>query len=152
MSKRRTELSKYRSPSTGDYCTPAQYIAEIICQKQAKQEKVGTLPYKFWNLPKWKKIYIRQVSLANKLINEYGEEAVIKFVKSSAGKNTISLGARNVKKEIEKIKFALDNAPEHDTIEVIKVETLQFKTRKSFGNKTLVNRLKEIESDTNNNG
>jgi hypothetical protein len=150
--KIQTALSKYKSPSTGDFCTSAQYVAELICQKLAKHEKVGTLPYKFWNLPKWKKIYIRQVSLANKLIKEYGEEPVIKFVKSSAGKNTISLGARNVKKEIEKIKFALDNTPKRDTIEIIAIEPLEFKPRKSFGTKTLVNRLKDIESDMNNNG
>jgi len=150
MSKEITK--KYKSPSTGDFCTSAQYVAEIICQRCATHEKAGTLPYKFWNLPKWKKIYIRQVSLANKLIKEYGEEPVIKFVKSSTGKKTISLGARNVKKEIEKIKFALDNAPKSDTIEVIRTESLEFKPRKSFGSKTLINRLKEIEDGINNNG
>jgi hypothetical protein len=142
-----SNIKKYRSPSTGDLCTSAQYVAEIICQKAAHHEKAGTLPYKFWNLPKWKKLYIRQVSLANKLIKEYGEESVIKFVKSSAGKKTISLGARNVKKEIEKIKYALDNAPKHDTIQVSENTTLEFKPRKPFGSKTLLNRLKEIEND-----
>lgn len=146
MSKQRTDISKYKSPSTGDFCTTAQYVAEIVCQKQATHEKIGTLPYKFWNLPKWKKIYIRQISLANKLIKEYGEEPVIKFIKSKAGSKTISLGARNVRKDIEKIKIALDNAPEHVTIEVIKIEPLEFKSRKSFGNKTLIQRLKEIEN------
>jgi len=73
MSKHRTDLSKYKSPSTGDFCTPAQYVAEIICQRQAKHEKAGTLPYKFWNKGKWKSIYIRQIGLANKLIKEFGE-------------------------------------------------------------------------------
>jgi hypothetical protein len=145
--KTQTSINKYKSPSTGDFCTCAQYIAEIICQKQATHEKLGTLPYKFWNLPKWKKIYIRQVGLASNLVKEYGEEPVVKFVRSSAGKKTISLGARNVKKEIEKIKFTLDNAPKHATIEVIRTEPLEFKPRKSFGSKTLVNILKEIEND-----
>lgn len=149
MSRKQTQVSKYKSPSTGDFCTSAQYVAEIICQKQATHEKLGTLPYKFWNLPKWKKTYIRQVSLANKLIKEYGEEPVIKFVKSKNGSKTISLGARNVKKDIEKIKYALDNAPKCDTIEVIKIEPLEFKSRKSFGNKTLIQRLKEIENGNN---
>jgi len=145
-----TSVKKYKSPSTGDFCTAAQYVAEIICQKCATHEKAGTLPYKFWNLPKWKKLYIRQVSLANKLIKEYGEEPVIKFVKSSAGKKTISLGARNVKKEIEKIKNTLDKAPRHDTIQVIEVAPMEFKSRPSFGVKTLVNRLKEIENESSN--
>jgi len=147
MSKQRTELSKYKSPSTGDFCTPAQYIAELVCQKQAKHEKAGTLPYKFWNTPKWKKIYIRQVSLANKLIKEYGEEPVIKFASSKAGSNTISLGARNVRSDIEKIKFLLDNAPKRDTIEVIESAKGSFAPRKTFGSKTLIQRLKEVEDD-----
>ena len=147
MSKQRTDLSKYKSPSTGDFCTPAQYVAEIVCQKCATHQKTGTLPYKFWNLPKWKKIYIRQVALANTLIKEYGEEPVIKFITSSSGKNTISLGARNVKKEIEKIKNLLDNAPKSVTMEVTSRETLEFKPRKSFGKKTLIERLKEIENE-----
>lgn len=147
MSKQRTELSKYKSPSTGDFCTPAQYVAELICQKQAKHEKAGTLPYKFWNLPKWKKIYIRQVSLANKLIKEYGEEPVIKFVSSKAGSKTISLGARNVKSEIEKIKFALDNAPKCATIEVFETPSGVFTSRKTFGIKTLAQRLKEVDNE-----
>jgi hypothetical protein len=150
MSRKRTEISKYKSPSTGDFCTSAQYIAEIICQKQATHEKAGTLPYKFWNLPKWKKIYIRQVSLANKLIKEYGEEPVVKFVKSKSGSKTISLGARNVKAEIEKIKFVLDNAPKRDTMEVIQVEPLKFKSRPSFGSKTFLERIKEVENGDSN--
>lgn len=150
--KQQTNIKKYKSPSTGDFCTPAQYVAEIICQRCATHEKAGTLPYKFWNLPKWKKIYIRQVSLANKLIKEYGEEPVIKFVKSSSGKKTISLGARNVKKDIEKIKYTLDNSAKHVTIEVTQPEVSEFKPRKSFGTKTLINRLKEIENEHNGSG
>jgi hypothetical protein len=145
--KTQTSINKYKSPSTGDFCTTAQYVAEIICQRYAKHEKAGTLPYKFWNLPKWKKIYIRQVSLANKLIKEYGEEPVVKFTTSSVGLKTISLGARNVKKEIEKIKFVLDNSQKRATIEVVEIETLEFKPRKSFGSKTLISRLREIEND-----
>ena len=148
--KEQSNINKYKSPSTGDFCTTAQYVAEIICQRHAKHEKAGTLPYKFWNLPKWKKIYIRQVSLANKLIKEYGEDPVVKFIKSSAGSRTISLGARNVKQEIEKIKFTLDNAPQRDTIEVIEIQPSEFKSRKSFGSKTLISRLKEIENDNSN--
>lgn len=146
--KKQTELSRYKSPSTGDFCTSAQYVAELVCQKKATHEKVGTLPYKFWNLPKWKKEYIRQVSLANKLIKEFGDEAVVKFIKSKSGSKTISLGARNVKSEIEKIKNNLDSAPKCDTIQVnaLEVESLEFRTRKSFGIKTLIQRIKEVDN------
>lgn len=146
MSKQRTDLSKYKSPSTGDFCTPAQYTAEIICQRQAKHEKAGTLAYKFWNKGKWKNIYIRQVGLANKLIKEFGEDAMMKFLNSKEGVKTISLGARNVKNSLQKIRIELDNAPSHDTIEIVQTEDLIYTPRQSFGNKTLLQRLKEIEN------
>jgi hypothetical protein len=146
MSKYRTDLSKYKSPSTGDFCTPAQYVAEIICQRQAKHEKAGTLPYKFWNKGKWKSIYIRQIGLANKLIKEFGEDAMMKFVNSKEGIRTISLGARNVKSSLQKIRIELDNVPKHDTIEIIEVKESTYAPRQSFGNKTLLQRLKEIEN------
>ena len=146
MSKHRTDLSKYKSPSTGDFCTPAQYVAEIICQRQAKHEKAGTLPYKFWNKGKWKSIYIRQIGLANKLIKEFGEDAMMKFVNSKEGIRTISLGARNVKNSLQRIRIELDNAPKQDTIEIIEVKESVYTPRQSFGNKTLLQRLKEIEN------
>ena len=146
MSKRRTDLSKYKSPSTGDFCTPAQYVAEIICQRQAKHEKAGILPYKFWNKGKWKNIYIRQIGLANKLIKEFGEDAMMKFLNSKEGFKTISLGARNVKNSLQKYRIELDNAPRHDTIEIVEIEELIYAPRQSFGNTTLLQRLKEIEN------
>jgi hypothetical protein len=146
MPKQRTDLSKYKSPSTGDFCTPAQYVAEIICQRQAKHEKAGTLPYKFWNKGKWKSIYIRQIGLANKLIKEFGEDAMMKFVNSKEGIRTISLGARNVKNSLQRIRIELDNAPKHDTIEIIEVKQPIYAPRQSFGSKTLLQRLKEIEN------
>jgi hypothetical protein len=146
MSKQRTDLSKYKSPSTGDFCTPAQYVAEVICQRQAKHEKAGTLPYKFWNKGKWKSIYIRQIGLANKLIKEFGEDAMMKFINSREGIKTISLGARNVKNSLQKIRIELDNTPKHDTIEIIEVKESIYAPRQSFGSKTLLQRLKEIEN------
>jgi hypothetical protein len=144
--KRQTSLSRYKSPSTGDFCTFAQYVAEIICQRQAKHEKIGTLPYKFWNKGKWKSIYIRQIGLANKLIKEFGEDSVMKFINSKEGVKTISLGARNVKISLQKIRIELDSAPKHDTIEIIEVKESIYTPRQSFGNKTLLQRLKEIEN------
>ena len=144
MSKERTDLSKYRSPSTGDYCTAAQYTAEIICQRIADKDKVGTLAYKFWNQPKWKKTYIRQVSLANKLIKEYGDDFV-RFIKSKSGKNIISLGMKDIKKKFEQFR---SNLKEEKPIEVKEPqEKAVFTSRRSFGSKTMFSKIKEIDND-----
>jgi hypothetical protein len=146
MSKQRTDLSKYRSPSTGDYCTSAQYIAEIICQRIADKEKIGTLAYKFWNQPKWKKTYIRQVSLANKLIKEYGDDFV-RFIKSKSGSKIISLGTKDIKKKFEMFR---SNLTTEKPIEVKEPqEKAVFKPRGSFGSKTMFSKIKEIDNGTN---
>lgn len=151
MSKQQTDLKKYRSPSTGDFCTAAQYIAEIICQRIADKDKLGTLAYKFWNQDKWKKTYIRQVSLANKLVKEYGDDFV-RFIKSKSGKFIISLGMRDIKQRFEKFRKTLDKPDPDDTIEVKKSERLEYKSRQSFGSKTLVQRIKEVDNGRNNDG
>lgn len=151
MSKQQTDLKKYRSPSTGDFCTAAQYIAEIICQRIADKNKLGTLAYKFWNQDKWKKTYIRQVSLANKLVKEYGDDFV-RFIKSKSGKFVLSLGMRDIKQRFEKFRKTLDNPDPDDTIEVKKSERLEYKPRQSFGSKTLVQRIKEVDNGRNNDG
>ena len=151
MSKQQTDLKKYRSPSTGDFCTAAQYIAEIICQRIADKDKLGTLAYKFWNQDKWKKTYIRQVSLANKLVKEYGDDFV-RFINSKSGKFVLSLGMRDIKQRFEKFRKTLDNPDPDDTIEVKKSERLEYKPRQSFGSKTLVQRIKEVDNGRNNDG
>lgn len=151
MSKQQTDLKKYRSPSTGDFCTAAQYIAEIICQRIADKDKLGALAYKFWNQDKWKKTYIRQVSLANKLVKEYGDDFV-RFIKSKSGKFVLSLGMRDIKQRFEKFRKMLDNPDPDDTIEVKKSERLEYKPRQSFGSKTLVQRIKEVDNGRNNDG
>ena len=144
MSKQRTDISKYRSPSTGDYCTAAQYIAEIICQRIADKDKIGTLAYKFWNQPKWKKTYIRQVSLANKLIKDYGDDFV-RFIKSKSGSRIISLGTKDIRKKFEMFR---SNLTTEKPIEVKEPqEKAVFTSRRSFGSKTMFSKIKEIDND-----
>ena len=41
MPKRPTEKSRYKSPSSGDYVTCAQYIAEVMCTRMAEKENIG---------------------------------------------------------------------------------------------------------------
>ena len=144
MSKQRTNVSKFRSPSTGDFCTEAQYVAEILCQRQAKKEKVGNLAYKFWNQGKWKKIYIRQISLSNKLIKEFGEGVLIRFINSREGSDIFSLGMKTIKNKIENFKKSLDKQSSQEIIEVTRTDIDQ--KRKTFGQKTLIQKLKEIDN------
>ena len=82
MAKERSDRSKYTSPSTGEFCTCAQYVAELMCTRMAQRKNQGTQAYKFWTTDKWKKIYQFQVILANRLISKYSEIALVKAVQS----------------------------------------------------------------------
>ena len=79
MAQKRSKVSRFKSPSTGEYCTIAQYIAEILMQRKAEKDNVGSLPYKFWNKQQ-KKAYTRQVQNVNKLIGEFGEKRVYDYL------------------------------------------------------------------------
>ena len=147
MSRKRSDVSKYKSPSTGEYCTAAQYIAEIICQRIADKDKIGTLAYKFWNNEKWKKTYIRQVGIANKLIKAWGDESVVRFIKSKKGTKILSLGIKGIECQIEIFKNHLDNRKSSDTIDVERISN--YTSRKPYGKKSLLTRIKEIDNGKN---
>ena len=68
MAKRkRTEKSKYKHQSTGDHCTCAAYVAEIMCMKYAEYKNVGSLPFKFWSVKPWDWTFKKQLIAANKI-------------------------------------------------------------------------------------
>jgi len=109
MDKKRTEKKPYCSPTTGEPCSAAQYIAEIVCLRNFKKKQMGDPSFKFWNKEE-KSIYQGQVVTANKLINEYGVEAVLNYINFNKG--IYSLGHFNpikfIKDGISKTKWILD--------------------------------------------
>ena len=113
-----TEKSRYKSPSTGEYCTCAQYISEIVCGRMAEKENVGTQPYKFWNTPKWKKVYQYQAVLANRLLKRYREAAIIKALHSPECKNMYSLRYPRLESVIRKYEQVIDQQSSVTTIEI----------------------------------
>ena len=118
MSKKRTDKSNYKSPSTGEYCTAAQYIAEIVCQRQAEKDNVGTPAYKFWNTEKWKKSYTHQIILANRLVKEYDERAIIKALNSGRGRSIYSLRFPGLEDMIVKEQLALKRSDGEESIKL----------------------------------
>jgi hypothetical protein len=125
MKKRaRTEKSKYKHKSTGDYCTCAAYVAEILCANNAQHQNKGSLPYKFWNIKPWDWTFKKQVILARKFIKKLNSpraEAIVRkyheIIKSQAAKEAQVL----------------------DVIENAKT------SKKKFGKKSGLSKLREIE-------
>ena len=149
MTKERTEKSNYKSPSTGDYCTCAQYIAEIMCTRMEEKENEGTQAYKFWNTPKWRKTYGYQIVLANRLAKEYPCEAIVKAINSKELKHMYSLGYPGLPKIIQKYQKIIESQKPTETNIIIQEKP---KTRtSSFGKKSQLQRLRNIDGEEKKN-
>ena len=146
MGKKRTEVSKYQSPSTGEYCTCAQYVAEIMCTRMAQKENEGTQAYKFWNTEKWKKSYTHQIILANRLVKKHDERAIIKALNSNRGKSIYSLRFPGLEDLITKEERILQRSDAQDSINVEDIET-DSKPRKPFGNKSTISKLRDLDDE-----
>lgn len=94
------EVSKYKSPSTGEYVMTHQYIAELmVARKAAKLNK--DLPYKYWNgTDEWAKEFKSQVGTAAQLLKKYSSSVIIKAI--LAVKWAYSLRTAKLVEEIEK--------------------------------------------------
>ncbi len=105
MAKKRSQKSRYPSRYSPDgWVHAGQYITELICEKKAKADDIGELPLKFWELKDWLKFYKYQITLANKLIKEYGEHVIISALKDKRMWKTWSLRSSFLKKVIEEYK------------------------------------------------
>lgn len=111
MTHQRKIGKAYKSPSTGQPCDAAQYIAEVVCIRKSETKNTGNLGYKFWNKAH-KDEYQGQIVAARRLMKEFGEKTVISFLTSPKGSNIYSLGFFTplpfVKKAIAKYKVQFD--------------------------------------------
>jgi len=146
MPKNPTHKSKYKSPSSGDYITCAQYVAEVMCTRMAEKENVGSQAHKFWNLPKWKKHYQYQVVLANRLVKKYTEAAIVKAINSPECKRMYSLRFPPLESIIQKYQKIIEQQEENST--TIKVEeNVMSRRHRSYGKKSKLNKLRELDGE-----
>ena len=45
----------YKHKTTGQACNAAQYIAEMVCLREAEKRRVGRPAYALWNTETWQK-------------------------------------------------------------------------------------------------
>lgn len=146
MAKNRSDKSRYKSPSTGEYCTAAQYIAELMCQRMAENENEGSLAYKFWNTEKWNKAYKHQLVLANRLVKNHDERAIIKVLKSNRGRNIFSLRFPNLEEMIKQAEKEVKKLDEKE--DVIKHEENQTHLkRRRFGKESELSKLRKMDNE-----
>jgi hypothetical protein len=144
MTKRkRTEKSKYKHTSTGDYCTCAAYLAEMMCLRLAEHKNEGNLTHKFWNKKPWDWTFKQQLFTANSLIKKYGELAVVKAVNSPFLSKVFSLKNKRVVPEIKRqLKIIEEQANKKQELDVKEKPTAR---KKSYGKKTGLNKLRGLK-------
>jgi hypothetical protein len=161
MDHQKSNTKKYKSISTGEPCSAAQYVAEMLCMRKRERENVGSLEFKFWN-KSYRDEYQVQIRVANKVIKKYGEEALLHYLKSPANKRIYSLGFLHSSKKFVLItkwieegikKSAAIIAEEKKKVKtVVNTDNLVYKPRKSFGSKnSLVNRLRKADDGKKQN-
>ena len=144
MAINKSDCSNYKSPSTGEYCTAAQYIAELMCQRMAEKNNEGSLAYKFWNTKKWKRTYINQIIRANELVDQYDERAIIKFLNGDRGKRIYSLRFPNIEDMIAQEEMNLkkiENNSEHAEYK----DSSKSQPRKPFGKQSSMSKLRKLD-------
>ena len=150
MKKKPTEKSRYKSPSTGDYCTCTQYIAEIICNRMAEKDNIGTQSYKFWNTPKWKKIYQYQTVLAHRLLQKYTEAAVVKAIHSPECSRMYSLRFPPLESIIQKHQKIIEGQDKTEKAIEFK-EGATTRQHRGYGKKTKLQKLRELDGKKEDN-
>lgn len=145
MKRKRTEKSKYKHMSTGDHCTCAAYVAEILCIRKAEIENKGSLPYKFWNKKPWNWTFKRQLLVATNILKEYPEAALVRAIHSDEFKNIFSLNNPRALTIIKKYaKIVEEEIKKHQELEVVE----QAKTRKqTYGKKSSLSKLRSLEKN-----
>ena len=150
MRKKPTEKSKYKSPSTGDYCTCAQYIAEIICTRMSEKDNEGKQSYKFWNTSKWQKTYQYQVVLANRLLKKYSEAAVVKAIHSVECRRMYSLRFPPLETIIQKYQKIVDSQRQAENTIEIKEDAASRKSH-GYGKKSALHKLRNLDGKKEDN-
>ena len=137
----------YKHKTTGQECNAAQYIAEMVCLREAEKQRVGRPAYALWNTDKWQKKFKSQVTKAYGLLKKYSDKAIINALNSQKGKNIYSLRVKFLEPIIKKEQEAIDKL-EAKEIKEVKYEdnTLQ-KPRKGFGKKTLFSKLEGLDNE-----
>ena len=90
IKRQRTEKSKYKHTTTGDHCTCAAYVAEIMCLRIAAHRGVSGLPFKFWNTKTWSWTFKKQMMLANSLIKKYKTKKIF-ILKDTGNKEWMAI-------------------------------------------------------------
>lgn len=105
MAENRTAKSCYESRYGGGWITAAMRLAEMACERIADSTTLGN---RFWQNEPWDKVFVRELTFANRLLKNYSIEAIATAYVSKAGRRVKSLGAPFFKEMIAVEQRGLD--------------------------------------------
>ena len=146
MAKRqRTKKSRYKHQTTGDYCTCAAYVAEVMCIRNAENKNEGSLPYKFWNKKPWSWTFKRQLIIAKKLLKKYDETVLVQTIYLPSCKRIFSLNNHRIISALKKQQKILTKKPtKNQNLESKKDATHR---KKTYGKQSKLNKLRSLDLD-----
>jgi len=152
MANEKTEKCSFSSDYGGGYIRPDQWVTERLCALVAKRNN-SELPDKFWNLPKWKTMFRRQVQLAASLLIMYDAEPISRAIRDKRSYNVRSFAAFNsvpfFSKILDEYQAKYDAEMEELSLQSQELETrstTQIPKRIKKDNK--LSRLKNIDGKT----
>lgn len=113
MGKAKDSKKCFQSRYSDSLITPAQYICELICEKNAQQNQ-RELPRYFWKFDEWKTFFIYQSKVAHQLLKTHSHESIIKALQDKRSYSVFSL--RNaflvtLIKEYERARIHISDIP-----------------------------------------
>lgn len=158
MTQKKENIQKFKSLSTGNPCTAAQYVAELVCTRRSEKENKGSLAFKFWS-NSHKEEYQIQIRVANKIIKQYDIDVVLHYLNSPKGRRTYSLGfLHKSKKFVIVSKYVQSGLKDSEKIvskerhkpkRVIKQKDLEYRSRPSINKNTILNKIRKAENGKN---
>lgn len=124
MSDERRFSSRY----TDKKITPAQFIAEKLCENKALGEG-KELPPRFWAKKEWAKYFAYQVTLANSYLKKYPVECIVKAIRVS---KVYSLRNYKFKKEVDKAYSEFKLGGETTALNVVKNSVGDFRPKQTM--------------------
>jgi len=135
---------RYKSKYSQKSVTAAQYVTETICEHKALREKKD-LYYRFWINKEWSRFFRNQIATANKLIEQYGEKAVIRALNDGRSKRIFSLRAPSLLNTIKEKVREVEKENQTLTQKFDRNKSTEF--RKTKNKKSIFDKLEDIDND-----
>lgn len=157
MAKQQTEKSRFHSKYGAEFVTAAQYLAEVMCEREAQKNK-DALPMFFWKTKKWERKFLTQLQHANASLKVFAVEVILRALRSKKGSRIYSFGAQQIllplferEQEVYAKEMATMNvATESDNPETVVGDK---SPRPSFqGKQSLLSKLRELDGEEKTEG